>query len=1069
MAAAHLDMEFGAARMLMADYGGLTVSQLHQQFPPRNLRSEFPQQVHKHEGVAGSNASLLQQHQQHQQNQRQQQQHHEQQQQRQSHLLESKPQRALDPSQARPPGGKYLSRWTSEEDAILLAHVTAHGTTNWGLLKSSGLLPYRDNKACCNRFILLKKKFLELSPSADPAMSPAAPSWADVPKPPNSSAPGPSPNHRAGSAPTRGVMAQVGTASFPLPLPPAVGATAPSVAAAGGGAAAGSSADRAASAPADAASGSAALQSASDQPKAEQEGPGVASATCSGTGRGSGGCGSTTLGPCAPDDDADGEHAGSAEVLRPSSLFDSIARGAASATGASGGGLAGIEWETAGLSHKRALSDGGRLTAAGAAASATVGAHSDLKRLRRFVSAGRPPLRADVSPQSQRLHGASLGSAADGAGLPRAMSLDGKSTGGGSATGTPGGSTTTTGAGDVDMDVAGMVATAAATAAATALSASTSTSAVSALRRLEGRYPGSGLCASPIPRSASAYRNRPPGMAADGPSRSSCRTLPSADMRSLCNMLGLDATAPPPPVPEPAVPFPLPPAGPSAHSQRRSSSPLQHASLRKHHSLPNHTVPSLLAKLRRSHGHASAAGGGSGTGSRTPPLGSSAASVRQLMKALGLPPVPSPPQSSLLHSASPTAVARNETRAAFLPDAAALSAVVGGLQAQLHAKQQQEHHQQADPSELAAAASGGGVGTCGFPTSVDGLFDWISQPVGADPAAFHNAAFPASMAADGAMDSAALSAAAAAGEGVSRRSAGAEAWRSSAGAGMWTGPSAPDSGGALAAGLLGGLSTSAADVRGSMIGHSAGSMRSASPTIAAAAGGTGGPAAAAAAAAACEAFNLSVVRQSYLESLKDVPGVADMLSGTPPKPKDAFACADPGAASAAPVPAGPLGDVKVCKGGAAAGDTGMAAFQERELLLLQQQEQEFRLQLQLQLQQQVKVERGRTPLEDAGAFLSSGQLMFLQHQQSQQQHARMHKEMHLHAEALKLSQHQHQHQQHQQHHQQLQQQQQLQLQPADGGGVDYGSLLQELLLEAQAGKEDGEGRRPDHLLEMMSA
>ncbi|CAI5995299.1 unnamed protein product [Closterium sp. NIES-65] len=36
-----------------------------------------------------------------------------------------------------------------------------HGTRNWGLLQRSRELPLRDNKACCNRFILLKKRFLE--------------------------------------------------------------------------------------------------------------------------------------------------------------------------------------------------------------------------------------------------------------------------------------------------------------------------------------------------------------------------------------------------------------------------------------------------------------------------------------------------------------------------------------------------------------------------------------------------------------------------------------------------------------------------------------------------------------------------------------------------------------------------------------------------------------------------------------------------------------------------------------------------------------------------------------------
>ncbi|CAI7786649.1 unnamed protein product [Closterium sp. NIES-54] len=52
---------------------------------------------------------------------------------------------------------QYLARWTPEEDAVLLEHVMAHGTAEWGQLRASGRLPLRDNKACCNRFLLLKK------------------------------------------------------------------------------------------------------------------------------------------------------------------------------------------------------------------------------------------------------------------------------------------------------------------------------------------------------------------------------------------------------------------------------------------------------------------------------------------------------------------------------------------------------------------------------------------------------------------------------------------------------------------------------------------------------------------------------------------------------------------------------------------------------------------------------------------------------------------------------------------------------------------------------------------------
>ncbi|CAI5517300.1 unnamed protein product [Closterium sp. Naga37s-1] len=57
---------------------------------------------------------------------------------------------------------QYLARWTPEEDAVLLEHVMAHGTAEWGQLRASGRLPLRDNKACCNRFLLLKRKFLQL-------------------------------------------------------------------------------------------------------------------------------------------------------------------------------------------------------------------------------------------------------------------------------------------------------------------------------------------------------------------------------------------------------------------------------------------------------------------------------------------------------------------------------------------------------------------------------------------------------------------------------------------------------------------------------------------------------------------------------------------------------------------------------------------------------------------------------------------------------------------------------------------------------------------------------------------
>eukprot|EP00475_Leptophrys_vorax_P044660 TRINITY_DN9033_c0_g1_i3.p1 TRINITY_DN9033_c0_g1~~TRINITY_DN9033_c0_g1_i3.p1 ORF type:complete len:305 (-),score=-3.59 TRINITY_DN9033_c0_g1_i3:501-1415(-) len=51
--------------------------------------------------------------------------------------------------------------WMTEEDRILLAHVAKHGTRQWRAVISSGLLPRRDSKACCNRFIVLKRKYFK--------------------------------------------------------------------------------------------------------------------------------------------------------------------------------------------------------------------------------------------------------------------------------------------------------------------------------------------------------------------------------------------------------------------------------------------------------------------------------------------------------------------------------------------------------------------------------------------------------------------------------------------------------------------------------------------------------------------------------------------------------------------------------------------------------------------------------------------------------------------------------------------------------------------------------------------
>ena len=44
-----------------------------------------------------------------------------------------------------------------QEDVLLLEHVLQNGTRRWGNLRANGTLPHRDQKACCNRFILLKR------------------------------------------------------------------------------------------------------------------------------------------------------------------------------------------------------------------------------------------------------------------------------------------------------------------------------------------------------------------------------------------------------------------------------------------------------------------------------------------------------------------------------------------------------------------------------------------------------------------------------------------------------------------------------------------------------------------------------------------------------------------------------------------------------------------------------------------------------------------------------------------------------------------------------------------------
>ncbi|CAI5512522.1 unnamed protein product [Closterium sp. Naga37s-1] len=49
----------------------------------------------------------------------------------------------------------------SQEDRKLLLHVAAHGTRQWRAVVNAGLLPGRDSKACCNRFIVLRRKYFD--------------------------------------------------------------------------------------------------------------------------------------------------------------------------------------------------------------------------------------------------------------------------------------------------------------------------------------------------------------------------------------------------------------------------------------------------------------------------------------------------------------------------------------------------------------------------------------------------------------------------------------------------------------------------------------------------------------------------------------------------------------------------------------------------------------------------------------------------------------------------------------------------------------------------------------------
>ncbi|CAI7840325.1 unnamed protein product, partial [Closterium sp. NIES-53] len=77
-------------------------------------------------------------------------------------------------------GRTYAARWSSEEDKILLEHVLYNGTSQWALLQQSNMLGrHRDSKACCNRFLLLKRKFIQDANKADSISS--APGSGTVP------------------------------------------------------------------------------------------------------------------------------------------------------------------------------------------------------------------------------------------------------------------------------------------------------------------------------------------------------------------------------------------------------------------------------------------------------------------------------------------------------------------------------------------------------------------------------------------------------------------------------------------------------------------------------------------------------------------------------------------------------------------------------------------------------------------------------------------------------------------------------------------------------------------------
>ncbi|GJP31535.1 hypothetical protein CLOM_g13019 [Closterium sp. NIES-68] len=145
---------------------------------------------------------------------------------------------------AKERGGKNSScHWTPEEDKILLNHVMRYGSRYWGLLQATGQLPQRDQKSCCNRFLLLKKRCLgttsavvvhashaaavsQSAPSqpAAAAASPQAQAQAQAPTAPSSPAsqaapaasPPPASSPSLTAPPAAGTPATVRSAALPI-------------------------------------------------------------------------------------------------------------------------------------------------------------------------------------------------------------------------------------------------------------------------------------------------------------------------------------------------------------------------------------------------------------------------------------------------------------------------------------------------------------------------------------------------------------------------------------------------------------------------------------------------------------------------------------------------------------------------------------------------------------------------------------------------------------------------------------------------------------------------------------